>query len=67
MVVIGILVILLFNSLAFGFGSGNVNGAQVKNVDVNKNVKGYTPDNVIRINTNADFDSPHGVVGGSGT
>ena len=58
---IGILVILLVSSFAVGVGSGNVNGSE------NKNVKGYTPHGVIRINSDTDFDSSHGVVGGSGT
>ncbi len=71
--VIGILVILLFSAMAMG-----IHGA-----DVHKNVKErntsnfghvveingtqYTTHGVIRINSNADFTSTNGVVGGSGT
>ncbi len=60
-IVMGLLVILLFSSLAFGFESHNTNGSE------NKNVKGYASHNVIRINSNADFTLQNGVVGGSGT
>ncbi len=52
-VVMGVLVILLFSSLAVGLGSGNAKGNAMK---VNeRGVKGYTPHDVIRINNDTDF------------
>ena len=64
-VVVGILALLLFSSFAVGLGSASVKGNTMK--ISNGGVKGYTTHGIIRINSNADFDSSHGVVGGSGT
>ena len=64
-IVIGILALLLLSSFAVGLGSSNANGNTMKISD--GGVKGYTTHGVIRINSDADFDSSHGVVGGSGT
>ena len=64
-IVIGVLVVLLFSSLAFLLGSGSANGNTMRISD--GGVKGYTPHDVIRINGDSDFNSSHGVVSGSGT
>ena len=52
-VVIGLLVLLLFSSIAAGVGSENVNGNAMKIGD--GGVKEYTTHGVIRINNDTDF------------
>ncbi len=64
-VVIGILTMLLFSGIAMATNPLN-STASLKNEFVVKGMK-YTAHDVIRINGDGDFDSAHGVVGGSGT
>ncbi len=75
MVVIGILVILLFSSLAVGFEGAGMHKNSIEKKSMTNNsgqiveIDGvrYTTYDVIRINSDADFNSTNGVVSGSGT
>ncbi len=64
-VVIGILAMLLFSGLAMATNPQN-SPISLKTEVVMKGMR-YTAHDVIRINGDGDFDSAHGVVGGSGT
>ncbi len=76
MLVMGLLVILLFSVIAMGTeGAGMHKNSDVEKKSITNNsgqiveIDGvrYTSHDVIRINSNADFTSQNGVVGGSGT
>lgn len=64
-VIVGILAMLLLSSIVAGFSEGASNEKWMKNSA--KGVRGYTPHDAIRINSNADFTYANGVMGGSGT